>query len=169
MSVVRQHQRTGDPETHRPRLAGESTAHDARLHVESTQRVGRGERLLNVRHERRPGEIVTERAPIDAPLARPWRQIHPRDAELPTSDRMPTQLRRDSCAHLASTATSGVGCCAACGCSGPAYTFSICFTCWRDNVVFGNIPHTAFSMARSGCFPSTFFTGVNRSWPMYPV
>jgi hypothetical protein len=66
-----------------------------------------------VRHERGPGEIVAQRAPVDAPLARSWRQIHPRDAELPASDRVPAQLRCDRAAHL--TATSGWGCCAACG------------------------------------------------------
>src|SRR6266511_3782977 len=85
------------------------------------------------------------------------------DAELAASDRVPAQLRCDPAAHLASTAASGVGCCAACGCSGPAYTLSICFTCWRDKVVFGNIPHTAFSMTRSGNLLITLLTGVKRS------
>src|SRR6266540_5518599 len=160
------HHRARDAEPHRAGLTGEPAADHTRLHVERPERVGRGERLLNVRHERRPREIVAQRPPVDAPLARPRRQIHARDAELAASDRVPAQLRCDPAAHLASTAASGVGCCAACGCSGPAYTLSICFTCWRDKVVFGNIPHTAFSMTRSGCFPSTFWTGVNRSCPM---
>src|SRR6266850_3901168 len=146
VSIVREHQRPRDSQPHRTSLTGQSATHDARLHVERAERVGRGERLLNVRHERRPGEIVAQRAPIDAPLARARRQVDARDAEFAASDRMPAQLWCDRGAHLASTATSGVGCCAACGCSGPAYTFNICFTCWRDSVVFGSMPQTAFSI-----------------------
>src|SRR5205814_10389443 len=60
----------------------------------------------------------------------------------------------------------GSGCCAACGCVGPAYTFSICFTCCRDSVVFGSIPHTARPITRSGCLASSTLSGVNRSCPM---
>src|SRR5690606_26923337 len=45
----------------------------------------------------------------------------------------------------------GVGCCAACGCSAPAYTFSF-DSCSRPRVFFGSMPRTAFSTARTGFF-----------------
>src|SRR5688500_11737594 len=164
MPVVRQHERPRDPEAQRTGLAGQPAADDARLHVERAQRIGRGERLLNVRHERRPREIIAQRPPVDGPFPRARRQIHSGNAELAAPDRVPTQLRCDPRAHLASA--SGVGCCAACGWLGPAYTLSICFTFWRDSVVFGSIPHTAFSITRSGNLLITLLTGVNRSCPM---
>src|SRR5690606_20410709 len=48
----------------------------------------------------------------------------------------------------------GFGCCAACGCSGPAYTLSL--RNWaRPREFFGSIPRTAFSTARVGCFSSS--------------
>ena len=51
MPIVRQHEGSGDPKPHRAGLPSESATHHARLHVEGAQRIGRGERLLNVRHE----------------------------------------------------------------------------------------------------------------------
>src|SRR5690242_7191392 len=43
----------------------------------------------------------------------------------------------------------GLGCCAPCGWSGPAYTLSL-RSVLRPRVFFGSIPRTAFSTARSG-------------------
>src|SRR5206468_1235482 len=166
MPLVRQAQRPRDRESHRPRLPRHPTAPAQRPHVEGAERVGRRERLLNVRHERRPGKIVAQRPPVDVPFSGAGREIHARHADLAAPDRVPAQLRRDGRAHRASARLSGSGCCAACGCSGPAYTFSICFTFWRESVVFGSMPHTAFSITRSGRFSRTFLTGANRSWPM---
>src|SRR2546421_3913784 len=171
MPIVGHHQCARNAQPHGARLPRQSAAHHARFHVERAERVGRGERLLNVRHQRGTRKIIAQRPSVDAPLPRARGEIDARDAEFAAPDRVPAQLRCDPAAHLAppATATSGVGCCAACGCSEPAYTFSICFTCCRDSVVFGSMPQTAFSMTRSGCLPSTFCTGVKRSWPMYPV
>src|SRR5438477_5699356 len=170
MPVVREAQRPGDSQPHRARLPRHAAAPAVALHVERAERVGRGERLLNVGHERGPREIVAQRPAVDVPLPRAGGQIDARHARLAAPDRVPAQLRRDR-GHASSPALSvrGWGCCAACGCVGPAYTFSICFTCWRDSVVFGSIPHTAFSITRSGCLESTVFTAVKRSCPMYPV
>src|SRR6266571_4281157 len=170
MPVVGEAQRPRDPQPHRPRLAGHATAPAIALHVEGAERVGRGERLLDVGHERGAREIVAQRPAVDVPLPRARRQIHTRHALLAPPDGVPAQLRRDrGHADAPAVGASGCGCCAACGCVGPAYTFSICLTFWRDNVVFGNIPHTAFSITRSGCLASTVFTAVKRSCPIYPV
>src|SRR2546427_7817761 len=166
MPLVRQAQRPRDRESQRPRLPRHPAAPAQRPHVEGAERIGRRERLLDVRHERRPGKVIAQRAPVDVPFSGARRQIHARHADLAAPDRVPAQLRRDGRAHRASARLSGSGCCAACGCSGPAYTFSICFTFWRESVVFGSIPHTAFSITRSGRFSSTFLTGAKRSWPM---
>src|SRR3989441_5415560 len=147
--LVGEAQRPPDREPQRPRLPRHAPTPHQRPHVERAQRVGRGERLLDVRHERGTGEVVTQSALIDVPLARARRQVHPRNALLAAPHRVPAQLRRQALAHQASTGASGSGCCAACGCVGPAYTLSICLTFCRDNVVFGSIPHTAFSITRS--------------------
>src|SRR5437867_7982514 len=141
MPVIREHQRPGDPQPHRARLAGEPTANDARLHVERAERVGGRERLLNVRHERGPGEIVAQRPPVDAPLARSGRQIDARDAELAASDRMPAQLRCDAAAHLDSPppprARRGAGAAAAGGGPAPAYPCRFGSWLWGDMAVSG--------------------------------
>src|SRR2546425_214428 len=126
--LIRQAQRSRDREPHRPSLPGHPAAPAQRPHVEGAQRVGRRERLLDVRHERRPGEVIAQRAPVDVPLPRPRRQIDARHPDLAASDRVPAQLRRYGRAHQASARLSGSGCWAACGGSGPAYTFSICAT-----------------------------------------
>src|SRR6266850_316434 len=164
--LVGQAQRPRDREPHRPRLPRHPAAPTQGPHVEGAERVGRRERLLDVRHQRRPGKVVAQRAPVDVPLPRARREIHARHADLAAPHRVPAQLRRYARAHRASARLSGSGCWAACGWSGPAYTFSICFTFWRDSVVFGSMPHTAFSITRSGRVSSTFLTGEKRSWPM---
>src|SRR5207245_8302448 len=125
-----------------------------------------GERLLEVRHERRPGEVIAQGALVDVPFARAGRQVDACHAHLATPDGMPAQLRRHARPHQASPSVSGAGCCAAWGCVGPAYTLSICFTFCRDNVVFGSIPHTAFSITRSGCCANSVASGWKRSCPM---
>src|SRR5438445_9965916 len=127
VSLVRQAQRPRNRETHRPRLPRHPAAPTQRPHVERAERVGRRERLLDVRHERRPGEVIAQGALVDVPLARAGGQVHPRHAHLATPDRVPAQLRCDR-RHAVAESTSGCGCCAACGCVGPAYTLSICFT-----------------------------------------
>src|SRR2546422_10921207 len=116
---VGQAQRPRDAHAHRTRLPSDSAAGDPRAHVEGAQRVRRGERLLDVRHEGRPREVVPQIAPIDVPLARARREVDPRHAHLAPPDRMPAQLRRRS-GHSAAASASGCGCWAACGWTGPA-------------------------------------------------
>src|SRR5256886_2812502 len=64
---VRQAQRPRDREAHRPRLPRHPAAPAQRPHVEGAERVRRRERLLDVRHERRPGKVVAQRPPVDVP------------------------------------------------------------------------------------------------------
>src|SRR5256885_4794523 len=161
--------RSRDRESQCPGLTGLTASRRDGADVERAQRVGRRERLLDMGHERGAREVVTERPTVDVPFPRPGREIHPRHAQFAATDRVPAELRRDRRAHDATPRLSCSGCWAACGCVGPAYTFSICFTCCRDNVVFGSIPHTARSITRSGCFASSVLRGVKRSCPMYPV
>src|SRR6185503_12156884 len=68
MPLIRLHQRSGDREAQRAGLAGIAAAIADRFHVERAQRVGRDKRLLNVRHERRTREVITQRPSVDIPL-----------------------------------------------------------------------------------------------------
>src|SRR6266480_113580 len=94
MPLVRQAQGPRNRESHRPRLPRHPAAPAQRPHVEGAERVGRGERLLDVRHERRPGKVVAQRTPVDVPLPRAWREIHARHPDLAAPDRVPAQLWR---------------------------------------------------------------------------
>src|SRR6516162_1658363 len=58
-------------------------------------------------------------------------------------------LPRASCCAIWLIA-NGTGCCAACGWSGPAYTFSF-RSMFRPSEFLGSMPRTAFSTTRSGC------------------
>ena len=49
--------------------------------------------------------------------------------------------------------SNGVGCCAWCGCAGPAYTLSF-DSMVRPRLLCGSMPLMAFSTARSGCLSS---------------
>src|SRR6267154_6815425 len=80
--LVRQAQRSSDREPHRPCLPRHTAAPAQRPHVEGAQRVGRRERLLDMRHERGPGKIIAQRAPVDVPLPRARREIHARHPHL---------------------------------------------------------------------------------------
>ncbi len=84
------------------------------------ERVGRGERLLDVLHQRRTREVVTERAAVDVPLARTRRQVHPRHAGLAAADGLPAEFgSRGHALALDGVTENCLGCCAACGCSAP--------------------------------------------------
>src|SRR5438128_7192219 len=100
MPLVRQAQRPRDRESHRPRLPRHPAPPAQRPHVEGTDRVRRRERLLDVRHERRPGKVVAQRPPVDVPLPRARREIHARHAHLAAPDRVPPPLRRGRPGHL---------------------------------------------------------------------
>src|SRR5687768_8799699 len=69
-------------EAQRARLTAHAAAIDARPHVEAPERVSGGKWLLDRRDQRRPREVITERAPVDVPFARARLQIHPADALL---------------------------------------------------------------------------------------
>src|SRR5262249_53471142 len=63
--------------------------------------------------------------------------------------------------------SNGTGCWAWCGCSGPAYTFSLDSIC-RPRLLCGSIPLTAFSMARRGFFSRRSRYVVERRPPGRP-
>src|SRR6476661_3449772 len=79
-------QRASDREAQCAGLAGDAATLEVRLHVIAPERVGRRERLLDRRHQRRPREVVAERAPVDVPLARTSLQVHTADRFLPAAD-----------------------------------------------------------------------------------
>src|SRR5262249_62269742 len=110
--------------------------------VKGAQGVGGSKRLLDVLHQRPAREIIPQGPAVHIPLSRSWRQIHSRDAGLPTAHSMPTQFwlsRR----HFAFPNVTAAGCWATCGCSGPAYTLSFFRSACRASVLLGSIPNTA--------------------------
>ena len=114
-------QRPSDREPERAGLARLAAAVHVGLHVEGAQRVGGGEGLLDVLHQRRPREVVAQRPAVDVPFAGAGGQIDPRHARLAAAHGLPAELGcRRSCAHLRGVTENGFGCCAACGCSAPA-------------------------------------------------
>src|SRR5687768_1613684 len=148
-------------------LTGLPAAIDVRLDIKRPERVGGGKRLLDVLHQRRPREVVAEGTAVDVPLAGARREVHSGDAGLAPAYRLPTKL--GCCCHalaLDGVTENGLGCCAACGCSAPAYTLSLPRSFCLAREVLGNIPNTAFSMTRSGCLASRSRAWVKRSWPM---
>ena len=82
--AMRQPQRAG--------LARLAAAVHVRPHVERAERVGGGEALLDVLHQRRPREVVTQRAAVDVPLAGAGRQVHPGDARLAAAHGLPAKF-----------------------------------------------------------------------------
>ena len=62
--------------------------------------------------------------------------------------------------------SSGLGCCAWCGCSPPANTCSF-LNMRRPSGFFGSMPLTANSIARSGCSSSSFSSAIDLMPPMY--
>src|SRR5688572_16649009 len=84
--LVDLHEGAGDGETERAGLAGLPAPLHVRLHVVLAERVGRRERLLDGRDERRPREVVAERAPVDVPLARARLQVDSADGFLAAAD-----------------------------------------------------------------------------------
>ena len=106
-------------EPERACLARLPAAIHMRPHVERAERVGGGEALLNVLHQRRPREVVTQRAAVDVPLAGAGGQVHPGDARLAAAHGLPAELGGGGHALTFDGVTeNGLGCWAACGCSG---------------------------------------------------
>src|SRR5262249_42191304 len=107
MQGIGEHQRPRNRETHCPGLTRLPAAIHMRLHVEGTQGVRRREGLLDMLHQRRPREIIAERAPIDLPLAGTRSEIHPRDTGLAPADRVPAEL---IFTHALTVRAKGFGC-----------------------------------------------------------
>src|SRR5690606_28466049 len=76
--------RNGKPQ--RPRLPRLAAALHPALHVEAAEGVGRGERLLDGRHERGAWEVITEGASVDILLARAGGEEQTADRFLPAAD-----------------------------------------------------------------------------------
>src|SRR6185437_15762428 len=127
------------------------------LHVEAAEGVGRGECLLNRRHEGRTREVVAQRAAVDVPLARSRLHVHAADAFLAASDGVNGALGHHSVSLLRLSTT---GCWAACGCCASGYTRSLRRSFCRPSAFLGSMPNTAFSMTRSGCLESMEANGV---------
>src|SRR5690606_30126881 len=85
-------QRASDRVPHRTGLAGHAAAAHVRLDIEGAERVGRGERLLDVLHQRRAREVVTQGAAVDIPLPGAGNQVDPGDAGLAAANGLPAKL-----------------------------------------------------------------------------
>src|SRR5690606_27528154 len=119
--LVRVHQGPGNGQAERTGLAGLPAAIHMRLHIERPARVGGREGLLDVLHQRRAREVVSEGAAVHVPLAGAGREIDAGHAGLAAAHGLPPELGSASHAFTFWTLTVyGWGCCASCGCSGPA-------------------------------------------------
>src|SRR5712692_7069810 len=128
-------------EAHRAGLPRLPASVHVRPDVEGTECVGCGERLLDVLDQRGPREVVAERAAVDVPLPGAGREIHAGDARLAPPHRLPPERR--NCRHavtLAGPRVKGLGCCAAWGCSAPAYTLSLPRSFCLASEFFGSMP-----------------------------
>ena len=72
----------------RPSLPARSPALQRSFHVERAQRIGGGKRLLDVLHERRPREVISQGAAVHVPLARSGTDVEAADALFAASDRV---------------------------------------------------------------------------------
>ena len=138
MRFVQRHQRAGDGETQRTSLTGEPAAFDLRFDIVAAERVRNGERLLNGRDVRRTREIISQRAPVNRPLARARLDLQPADGFLAPSDRMSAIGSHYFSLFLLRSST--FGCCAAWVCLSPAKTRSFPRSFWRPSAVFGSMP-----------------------------
>src|SRR5439155_6977497 len=106
------------------------------------------ERLRHDHLQRRPREVILERAAVEREAARPGNDPHARNRLLTTSGRA---NGLSECCHqrLSSLGSYGLGLWDTCGCSGPSYTFSF-FPMARPSRLCGSIPFTARSTASDG-------------------
>src|SRR6476646_9942401 len=165
--AVGTHQGPRNPEAQRARLSGLAAPVHVGPHIEGAEGVGGGQRLLDVLHQRGAGEIIAQGAALEVPRAGAGGQIPSGDTGLAATHRLPAEFGGGGHAlTLDGVTENGLGCCAACGCSAPAYTLSLPRSFCRASEVLGSMPKTAFSMTRSGCLASRSRAAVIRSWPM---
>src|SRR3954466_979387 len=88
MSLVDLHEGARHRETKGTSLARLAAAGNVRLDVVLTESIGCREGLLDRRHERGPREVITQRTPIDVPLAAARLEVHAADRLLATANRV---------------------------------------------------------------------------------
>src|SRR5262249_25392826 len=149
-------------------LATDTAAYDFGEQVEAAKPVGEPERQRNRGLMAATRKARLERHAVDADAAVARLQQNARDAGLASADGGEAGCRasaggRRGCAVPHAACSSLVRCCfwalsearncAACGCSGPAYTLSF-LSILRPRAVCGSMPRTVCLMTRSGCLAS---------------
>src|SRR5262245_5284983 len=123
-------ERAGQRHAHRARLATDATTGDRRVDVEALVGVEQAQRLDGLHAMGRRREVGLERATVDRHHACSGAQAGAGDGLLAATGRLGERGVGHGFGSLASTdqraraalRSSGFGDCAACGCSGPAYT-----------------------------------------------
>src|SRR5262245_31004351 len=128
-----------------PGLAGDAPAFDQHVDVEAVRHLHQLERLPDDHHAGLAAEELIQWTPVDGDRSLAGLQEDARRRRLAPAG-------RDGCArcHGGPQISSCFGCCATCGCALPANTWSFLNIC-RPRIVFGSMPLTAYSIARSGC------------------
>src|SRR4051795_7655394 len=154
----------GDRQAQRAGLPGDATTLEDADDVVLLALLEGHERLTDELLVHLVREVLLEGAAVELELAGAGQQPHADDGLLAPADgldRTPLGVGHGQCAgHWATCLISKVwGCCAAWGCSGPAYTFSFLSIC-RPRLLCGSMPLTARSTTRSGWVRSWSPTGM---------
>src|SRR5438270_13230146 len=159
-------QRARDSVPHSAGLAADPAAVDRRNNVVAIDGARQAQRFGHDHLERRPGEVIFERAAVQREAARPRDDPHARNGLLATSGRANGLTQ---CCHqrLSSLVSYDLGLWDSCGCSGPSYTFSF-FAIARPSLLCGSIPFTARSTASDGLSSSSLSYPIRVSPPGYP-
>src|SRR5262249_30520814 len=153
-------ERPRNPVPDRAGLAARTAAVDAHANVEGPFDAGhlqRRQRQLAVREAR---EVLLDRLAVEPGRAVTRAQDHTRDRGLALAGSLVLGGLGGS-HHLTS---SGCGAWASCGCSGPAYTFSL-VSCCRARRLRGSIPLTALRITSVGRRSSSSRSGRLRRPP----
>src|SRR5690606_3605855 len=122
-----------------------TTTVDVHQDVEPRRRLRHDQWLQCMLLVRRPWEVLGQRTPVHHELATARPEPYPCHARLSATQTVESRRRLHN-----PQISRAAGCCASCGCVGPAYTFSF-FRISRPRLFFGSIPFTASSITRSGC------------------
>src|SRR5690348_2661389 len=139
MRFVDLHERARCCQAQRTRLSTEAAPVEVGLHIILAERVRRAERLLNGRNERRAREIIAQRTPVHIPLAGARPDVQTAHGLLTPANR----VRDGRVGHYLDSLDlrfRTLGCCAACGCSAPAYTRSLRRSFCRPSAFLGSMP-----------------------------